>query len=356
MTNKFLRLIALLAAVIFTSSAMAQMVSRADAKRQISESLQRTGKTVNVGMQMQASQIGQYVEFYYRENDFRKVPLPKSVYASLPFDSLNLSQYAGVSAFDDSDEARRVFAALVHAGVIEGKLIEVKAGAQNAYRYSVVEMKKGILQRRDNKILVPIYEVDDVEIVEVAVAGTGLSTVKYKLKLGPMPSRQTLLDEGFRFFSTRDARDAEFRQTDRGWKLSTEVALTWQESKFASVPPSVGTWLFDEVRQCWLYRAIGNLAAQQPIRNVSWSGSCRDGLAEGKGSIEFNGMLGVIVSGEVEYVNGKLNGPAKLLSAKGDKFQGQYKDGVGHGMGTTVKSDGEVVNGEYRNGVLIRKL
>lgn len=351
MTNKFLRLIALLAPVMFASSVTAQMVSRADAKRLIIESIQRTGKTVNVGMQMQTSQLGQYVQFNYSEDSFRKVPLPKQVYQSLPFDSINLYEL-GVSG----DESRRVFAALVHAGVIEGKLLEVRAGSVNAYRYSIVEIKKGLLQRRDNEVLIPIYQLDDVEITEVAVAGTGLSRVKYALKLGAAPSRQTLLDEGFRFFSN-SPRESEFRQTDRGWKLDREVELTWPSSKLASAPANIGQWEYVESRSCWLHRPIGsNLSARLDVRSVSWSGNCRDGLADGKGSIVMNGMMGVSLSGDVEYVNGKLNGSANLMWPTGDKFQGQYKDGVIHGMGTFTKPNGQTTSGEYRNGVLIRKL
>jgi hypothetical protein len=62
----------------------------------------------------------------------------------------------------------------------------------------------------------------------------------------------------------------------------------------------------------------------QPDESVTWSGECKDGFASGKGVSLWteNGQPDAIFIGE--YENGKRNGHGMLITADGDRIEGDW--------------------------------
>lgn len=83
-----------------------------------------------------------------------------------------------------------------------------------------------------------------------------------------------------------------------------------------SSPPD---WITTSNRPCKVWNP-----EPQPDESVTWSGECQDGLASGKGVLRWtvNGQLDVIFVGE--YENGKRNGRGVLITADGDRIEGDW--------------------------------
>lgn len=64
----------------------------------------------------------------------------------------------------------------------------------------------------------------------------------------------------------------------------------------------------------------------QPDESVTWSGDCKDGLASGKGVLEWTENGKPDVKFEGQYVNGKRNGPGVLITPDGRRRQGMWVD------------------------------
>jgi len=62
----------------------------------------------------------------------------------------------------------------------------------------------------------------------------------------------------------------------------------------------------------------------QPNESVTWSGSCTDGFASGKGALKWteNGKPDVEFDGE--YANGKRNGMGVVIMPDGNRTQGEW--------------------------------
>jgi len=49
-------------------------------------------------------------------------------------------------------------------------------------------------------------------------------------------------------------------------------------------------------------------------------------------------------------MKGKYHGQGTITSPDGDKYEGEFKDGVKHGKGTETFPDGSKYEGEYKDG------
>ncbi|HWF63626.1 MAG TPA: hypothetical protein VN685_03325 [Rhizomicrobium sp.] len=153
-------------------------------------------------------------------------------------------------------------------------------------------------------------------------------------------------------------------------------------------------WLVDSNSGCSLFDA--NAKAGD---DVSWSGGCMDGLANGKGTAVFtndgkqfesftgNFSKGIAQDGPVSvswgggwhydgeevagqfsgagvlmndardrfegtWSAGKMNGHGTLTRANGEHYDGQWKDDLPDGQGTLTRADGKVVKGIFHDGKL----
>ena len=71
--------------------------------------------------------------------------------------------------------------------------------------------------------------------------------------------------------------------------------------------------------------------APQPGESVHWSGPCKDGLADGQGTLEW-------------MEHGK----------PGDRYTGAYKHGKRNGYGVLTFSNGKTVQGDWSDGALVQ--
>lgn len=84
---------------------------------------------------------------------------------------------------------------------------------------------------------------------------------------------------------------------------------------------------------------------------VTWSGLCKNGLADGPGIAEWiNGGV-VSIKFEGSFKGGRIEGTGIMIAAGGDHYEGQYKEGKRHGHGVYVSANGERYEGEYLNNV-----
>ncbi len=80
-------------------------------------------------------------------------------------------------------------------------------------------------------------------------------------------------------------------------------------------------WIADPKTGCKIWNA-----APQPDESVRWSGSCKDGLADGQGTLQWieKGQPDVRYDGE--YHNGKRNGYGVVTDPNGNRIAGEWRD------------------------------
>ena len=94
---------------------------------------------------------------------------------------------------------------------------------------------------------------------------------------------------------------------------------------------------------------IWNLAPQ-PNETVTWTGTCRDGVAQGQGVLQWfeNGRLGDRYDGLIK--DGKPNGRGVVAGVDGTRYDGDFRDGIMAGHGTLTLPNGDRYDGEWRDG------
>ena len=80
-------------------------------------------------------------------------------------------------------------------------------------------------------------------------------------------------------------------------------------------------WITATNQPCKIWNPV-----PQADESVTWSGGCKDGLASGKGVLQWteNGKPDAKFDGE--YVKGKRNGPGVLILPNGQRSQGMWVD------------------------------
>jgi hypothetical protein len=94
---------------------------------------------------------------------------------------------------------------------------------------------------------------------------------------------------------------------------------------------------------------VGN-PVPQPNESITWTGPCKDGLADGEGVLTF------FVSGtphsryEGVLRQGWAEGRGKLELPDGSRYEGEWQQSMEHGMGRREWSDGSSYDGQWKNG------
>jgi hypothetical protein len=91
----------------------------------------------------------------------------------------------------------------------------------------------------------------------------------------------------------------------------------------AQAPPG---WIADAKTGCKIWNP-----APQSHESVHWSGRCKGGYAEGKGTLQWT-----------------ENGRA------GDRYEGEYEAGKRNGHGIVTERDGTRIEGDWRNDELLQ--
>jgi len=73
---------------------------------------------------------------------------------------------------------------------------------------------------------------------------------------------------------------------------------------------------------------------------MSWSGACRDGMADGRGVVQYShqGKSGGRYEGD--YKRGMLQGRGVYLFPSGSRYEGEFRDSQFNGQGTMSRADG----------------
>jgi hypothetical protein len=108
-------------------------------------------------------------------------------------------------------------------------------------------------------------------------------------------------------------------------------------------------WSIDPVNGCRVWsrepRAGGT---------VRWTGDCPQGIASGRGSVEWrwDGPRGPQLSTAAgTFVEGRLEGDAKVLFANGAHYEGEWHDGRPEGAGIFISLKRLRFAGHFRNGI-----
>lgn len=142
----------------------------------------------------------------------------------------------------------------------------------------------------------------------------------------------------------------------------------------ATTDAAEGGWIKDSVTDC----AAWSIKKPRPDEGVSWSGACVDGKASGRGVLIWWDQKGLVARYTGEMSAGKLNGEGRLFlraddakgyheylgrfddskpvgtgfvrTAKGAKFIGEVIDGIRHGKGVLLTTEGWLIKGEIKDG------
>jgi hypothetical protein len=88
----------------------------------------------------------------------------------------------------------------------------------------------------------------------------------------------------------------------------------------------------------------------EPADAVGWKGACKDGFAEGAGTVAWTGPKGRTVRLEGTLVRGVVQGEATLTLEDGTLYQGTLVDGLPDGSGYFKYADGMRYEGGVRRG------
>jgi hypothetical protein len=111
---------------------------------------------------------------------------------------------------------------------------------------------------------------------------------------------------------------------------------------FAQAPQS--GWIADLTTGCRIWKP-----AARPNWSMTWSGLCRDGVADGQGISRWSADGHPIVKYEGEYRAGKLNGKGVMTWPDGDRCAAVWRDDKRNGQGVYTWADGDRYAGDYRD-------
>lgn len=105
-------------------------------------------------------------------------------------------------------------------------------------------------------------------------------------------------------------------------------------------------WIGDPTTGCRVWNS-----APEPGDSISWSGDCRDGLAQGRGTLQWfkDGKPASRFDGQ--FRDGVLDGRGVYTFANGARYEGEYVEDLRHGWGVLTETDGSRYEGEWRHGL-----
>jgi len=87
-----------------------------------------------------------------------------------------------------------------------------------------------------------------------------------------------------------------------------------------------------------------------PARTPSWNGGCKDGFADGKGTLEWHDAAGKRYRMEAAVAAGQVRGEGTLRYPDGTQYIGTLKNGIPDGRGYFRDPDGMQYEGDVRMG------
>ena len=110
--------------------------------------------------------------------------------------------------------------------------------------------------------------------------------------------------------------------------------------------PSGPNWIEAQNQPCMVWNS-------HPVagETVSWSGSCTDGTASGRGKLVWRGSFGEDTY-EGDYVNGKAHGRGVYTWDDGSRYEGEWRRGQPHGFGELNWASGRIDSGAWSRGCI----
>ncbi|MGQ0581687.1 MAG: MORN repeat-containing protein [Reyranella sp.] len=121
------------------------------------------------------------------------------------------------------------------------------------------------------------------------------------------------------------------------------IALFLVAFPVAAQNPQPG-WIADAKTGCRVWSLNPN-----PARTVTWSGSCQNGLAQGRGVMQAFQAGQPFARYEGELRDGKANGRGLYTYASGNRYEGEWRDDQRNGRGVFTWTDGSRYEGEWRD-------
>lgn len=84
-----------------------------------------------------------------------------------------------------------------------------------------------------------------------------------------------------------------------------------------------------------------------PDSSITWSGNCKNGFLDGKGTLEYFKAGKPTDRYEGELKDGYYDGRGTYFWANGDRYDGQFKKGLFHGKGVNTFANGNRYSGEF---------
>lgn len=116
----------------------------------------------------------------------------------------------------------------------------------------------------------------------------------------------------------------------------------------AAAPCLAGDWLVDTSSGCKALRVWAETENNRQM-TVQWSGSCKDGFADGEGTLSWILHDDVIARDTGTFQNGALNGTGKRENLlKHWVYVGDFRNGAGEGKGRIDFPDAYVYDGDWK--------
>lgn len=106
-----------------------------------------------------------------------------------------------------------------------------------------------------------------------------------------------------------------------------------------------GDWIADAKTGCKAWNPV-----PAPDESIKWSGTCKDGKADGIGSLEWykNSELQSTITGTMQ--DGRCTQNCSVKTKEGDSYVGEMNDNLPHGKGVVTRADGSRYEGEIKDG------
>jgi hypothetical protein len=107
-----------------------------------------------------------------------------------------------------------------------------------------------------------------------------------------------------------------------------------------------GEWVNDAKTGCRVWTSVPQLDY-----GISWSGDCRDGLATGRGVLQWFQAQKLMSETDCEMAEGKIIGRTVVRYTNGNRYDGEFRDNRMHGHGIVQYANGMTYDGEFRDGL-----
>lgn len=87
----------------------------------------------------------------------------------------------------------------------------------------------------------------------------------------------------------------------------------------------------------------------KPGETIAWNGPCENGLAHGRGTLQWFESGRPTDRYDGDYRDGRVNGRGVYAWTNGTSYEGDYRDDQMHGRGVLTFANGNRYEGEYRH-------